>query len=106
MILSVKAKFYALAAAAALLKYLETAHALVFPPRSLCIRYSSLEGTVLIDSETAVNLELVSNVNPCSPLPMEHRLTPCCPDRSSTRPPSSIFSDFSTAATLRWPLVW
>ncbi|GAA5887912.1 hypothetical protein JCM6882_000800 [Rhodosporidiobolus microsporus] len=57
-----KAKYYALSAAAALFKYLETAHGMVFPPRSVKIRYASLEGTCLIDVESAKNLELVANL--------------------------------------------
>lgn len=35
----------------------------MFPPRSLRITYAALEGTCLIDADTAMNLELVSNVS-------------------------------------------
>ena len=59
-ILAIKSKFYALSALSALFKYLESV-ALVFPPRSLRISYSPLEGTCLIDSDTSSNLELVAN---------------------------------------------
>ncbi|GAA5820617.1 hypothetical protein JCM11251_003078 [Rhodosporidiobolus azoricus] len=57
-----KSKYYALSAAAALFKYLESAHGMVYPPRSVKIRYASLEGTCLIDHESAKNLELVANL--------------------------------------------
>ncbi|KAL8279193.1 hypothetical protein RQP46_008449 [Phenoliferia psychrophenolica] len=60
-ILAIKSKFYALSALSALFKYLES-QALVFPPRSLRISYSPLEGTCLIDGDTAANLELVFNL--------------------------------------------
>ncbi|GAA5965994.1 hypothetical protein JCM21900_002861 [Sporobolomyces salmonicolor] len=58
---SVKPKYYALSAACALFKYLET-QSLTFPPRSLLIRYAPLEGTCLIDADSAKNLELVGNL--------------------------------------------
>lgn len=58
-----KSRYYALGAACALFKHLETAHSLVFPPRSLRIEYQPLEGTCMVDVETAKNLELVSNVS-------------------------------------------
>ncbi|CEQ39579.1 SPOSA6832_01105, partial [Sporobolomyces salmonicolor] len=59
---SVKPKYYALSAACALFKYLET-QSLTFSPRSLLIRYAPLEGTCLIDADSAKNLELVGNVS-------------------------------------------
>lgn len=55
-------KYYALSAASALFKYLES-RGRTFGARSLKIRYLPLEGTMLIDSETAKNLELVENVS-------------------------------------------
>ncbi|GAA5967803.1 hypothetical protein JCM11641_005769 [Rhodosporidiobolus odoratus] len=57
-----KARYYALSAACALFKYLDSQHAMVFPPKSLKIRYAPLEGTCLIDAESAKNLELVANL--------------------------------------------
>ncbi|BGP16624.1 MutS protein msh4 [Rhodosporidiobolus nylandii] len=57
-----KSKYYALSAACALFKYLEREHGVVFPPKSLLIRYAPLEGTCLIDTESARNLELVANL--------------------------------------------
>lgn len=60
---AVKSKYYALSASSALFKYLESAHQLTFGLHSLHIRYSTLEGTMLIDRDTAANLELVSNVS-------------------------------------------
>lgn len=59
---SVKNKYYALSAASALFKFLETQRERTFQARSLKIRYCPLEGTMLIDSETAKNLELIENV--------------------------------------------
>lgn len=58
----VQNKYYALSAASALFKYLES-RGRTFGARSLKIRYLPLEGTMLIDSETAKNLELVENVS-------------------------------------------
>ncbi|GAA5833269.1 hypothetical protein JCM9279_001473 [Rhodotorula babjevae] len=57
-----KSKWYALSAAAALFKWLDSAQSLSFPPNSLRIRYAPLDGTCLIDTESARNLELVANV--------------------------------------------
>ncbi|ORY84089.1 muts domain V-domain-containing protein, partial [Leucosporidium creatinivorum] len=66
-ILSIKPKYYALAAASALFKYLETSYSLIFPPRSLRIEYAPLDGTCMIDTETVKNLEVVANLlNPKS----------------------------------------
>ncbi|GAA5887865.1 hypothetical protein JCM5296_001791 [Sporobolomyces johnsonii] len=58
---SAKPKYYALSAACALFKYLAT-QSLAFPSRSLRIRYAPLEGTCLIDADSAKNLELVGNL--------------------------------------------
>ncbi|SGY24217.1 BQ5605_C019g09022 [Microbotryum silenes-dioicae] len=78
--------YYALAATSALFKYLEMTYSVVFSPRSLRITYAPVEGTCLIDVETAANLELVANmINKCSQqhllgmmssclTPMGHRL--------------------------------
>ncbi|GAA6048610.1 hypothetical protein JCM3770_002054 [Rhodotorula araucariae] len=57
-----KSKWYALSATAALFKWLDSAQSLSFAPNSLRIRYTPLEGTCLIDSESACNLELVANL--------------------------------------------
>ncbi|SCZ88590.1 BZ3500_MvSof-1268-A1-R1_Chr2-1g04511 [Microbotryum saponariae] len=54
--------YYALAATSALFKYLEMTYSVVFSPRSLRITYAPVEGTCLIDVETAANLELVANM--------------------------------------------
>lgn len=62
-------RYFALSAIAALFKYLETTRSQYFPPRSLWIRYAPLDGTMLIDMDTAANLELVANVtSPLLPL--------------------------------------
>jgi hypothetical protein len=60
---SCKSRYYALSACCALFKYLETSHSMVFPPKSLKIRYEALEGTCAIGRETARDLELVQNVS-------------------------------------------
>ncbi|GAA6060475.1 hypothetical protein JCM10212_007106 [Sporobolomyces blumeae] len=66
LITTVRAKYQALSAASALFKHLES-HGTAFPPKSLAIRFAPFEGTCLIDSDSAKNLELVQNVlNPKS----------------------------------------
>jgi DNA mismatch repair protein MSH4 len=55
-------KYYALSAASALFKWLEISKNWIFPDKSVSIRYQPLEGTMLIDSESVKNLELVENV--------------------------------------------
>ncbi|KAI0089898.1 muts domain V-domain-containing protein [Irpex rosettiformis] len=55
-------KYYALSAACALFKHAEAKLNLRFSASSLRIRYVQVEGTMMIDPETARNLELVSNV--------------------------------------------
>lgn len=101
-----KSKWYALSAAAALFKWLDSAQSLSFPPNSLRIRYAPLDGTCLIDTESARNLELVANVRPPL-LPLfapsrEQTLTPDTSSRSSTRTRSSTSSACSTSARRRW----
>ncbi|GAA5853279.1 hypothetical protein JCM3766R1_003671 [Sporobolomyces carnicolor] len=55
-----RTKHYALSSACALFKYLDT-QGTAFSPHSLKIRYAPFEGTCLIDSDSAKNLELVQN---------------------------------------------
>lgn len=55
-------RYYALSAACALFKYAESRLNTRFSAGSLRIHYASVEGTMLIDPETAKNLELVKNV--------------------------------------------
>lgn len=57
-----RTKHYALSSACALFKYLDT-QGTAFSPHSLKIRYAPFEGTCLIDSDSAKNLELVQNVS-------------------------------------------
>ncbi|XP_059052248.1 mutS protein homolog 4-like [Achroia grisella] len=57
--LQVLHKFYALTAAAAVLKYVEYIQCLVFARDSLKIEYHSSENTMIIDVGTATQLELV-----------------------------------------------
>lgn len=56
-------RYYALSATSALFKYLESAHQLTFASKSLHVRFATLEGNMLIDRDTALNLELVSNAS-------------------------------------------
>ncbi|KAJ3517535.1 hypothetical protein NMY22_g13946 [Coprinellus aureogranulatus] len=62
-ILAVSNKYYALSAACALFKYTEAKLNTRFAAGSLRIRYVPVEGTMMIDRETALNLELVGNMH-------------------------------------------
>ncbi|KEP55037.1 putative DNA mismatch repair protein MutS [Rhizoctonia solani 123E] len=83
-ILALSKKYYALSAVSALFKFVETRMNTTFAPRSVRISYRSPEGTMMIDSETTRNLELLhSNVSKRSKnsfllnhtfTPMAHRL--------------------------------
>ena len=57
-------KYYALSAASALFKFIEMTSNTVFVAGSIKIQYAPLQGTMLIDGESAKNLELVENVSP------------------------------------------
>ncbi|XP_072757634.1 mutS protein homolog 4 [Anoplolepis gracilipes] len=57
--LIVKQKYYALAAAAALLKYVEYVQHMVYAPRSMRIDFQGSPNTTMIDIESARSLELV-----------------------------------------------
>ncbi|GJE94158.1 MutS family DNA mismatch repair protein [Phanerochaete sordida] len=61
-LVTVSNKYYALSAASALFKHAETKLNTRFASASLLIRYVQVEGTMMIDPETARNLELVSNM--------------------------------------------
>ncbi|KAI5118520.1 hypothetical protein M0805_007689 [Coniferiporia weirii] len=61
-LLTVSSKYYALSAACALFKHAETKLNTRYAACSLRIRYSSVEGTMLIDNDSARNLELVGNI--------------------------------------------
>ncbi|KAF8508765.1 muts domain V-domain-containing protein [Gautieria morchelliformis] len=61
-LVSVSNKYYALSAAAALFKHMETRLNTIYAARSLRITYTPVEGTMMIDTETAKNLELVGNM--------------------------------------------
>ncbi|BFZ63455.1 MutS protein msh4 [Saitoella coloradoensis] len=64
---AVSAKFYALSALAACLKYVELSHHTLYAPHSLRLSYQPSEGSMLIDFSTVRNLELVQNLqNPKS----------------------------------------
>ncbi|XP_068633556.1 mutS protein homolog 4-like [Battus philenor] len=62
--LQVLQKFYALTAAAAVLKYVEYIQCIVFARESLKIEYHSSEDTMIIDVGTATQLELVQPLVP------------------------------------------
>lgn len=55
-------RFYALSAVSALLKYVEIRLNTQFASGSLRIRFVPVEGTMMIDPETARNLEVVDNM--------------------------------------------
>lgn len=57
------ARYYALSAASALFKHTELRLNTRYAANSLLIRYTQVEGTMLIDSGTARNLELVGNMS-------------------------------------------
>ncbi|KAI6064268.1 MutS protein-like protein 4 isoform X2 [Aix galericulata] len=59
--MEVHSKYYCLAAAAALLKYVEFIQNSVYAPKSLKVRFQGSEKTAMIDSSSAQNLELVTN---------------------------------------------
>ncbi|KXN88409.1 hypothetical protein AN958_07315 [Leucoagaricus sp. SymC.cos] len=56
-------KYYTLSAACALFKYAEAQMNVRFAASSLKIRYRAVDGTMMIDPETAKNLELVKNIS-------------------------------------------
>ncbi|XP_027575757.1 mutS protein homolog 4 isoform X2 [Pipra filicauda] len=59
--MEVQSKYYCLAAASALLKYVEFIQNSVYAPKSLKVRFQGSEKTAMIDSSSAQNLELVIN---------------------------------------------
>ncbi|XP_009573201.1 PREDICTED: mutS protein homolog 4-like, partial [Fulmarus glacialis] len=59
--MEVQSKYYCLAAAAALLKYVEFIQNSVYAPKSLKVCFQGSEKTAMIDSSSAQNLELVIN---------------------------------------------
>ncbi|XP_026789533.3 mutS protein homolog 4 isoform X2 [Pangasianodon hypophthalmus] len=61
VLMDVQTKYYCLAAAAALLKYLEFIQNSVYAPRSLKVSFTGSEQTAMIDAVSARNLELVIN---------------------------------------------
>ncbi|KAI0668609.1 muts domain V-domain-containing protein [Trametes maxima] len=62
-LVAVSNKYYALSAASALFKHAELRLNTRFAASSLVIRYTQVEGTMLVDSDTARNLELVGNMS-------------------------------------------
>ncbi|RPD59471.1 hypothetical protein L227DRAFT_549255 [Lentinus tigrinus ALCF2SS1-6] len=62
-LVAVSNKYYALSAASALFKHAELRLNTRFAASSLLIRYTQVEGTMMIDSSTARNLELVGNMS-------------------------------------------
>ncbi|GBE78596.1 MutS protein homolog 4 [Sparassis crispa] len=62
-LVAASSKYYALSAASALFKHAEFKLNLRFSASSLLIRYVQVEGTMMIDPESARNLELVGNIS-------------------------------------------
>ncbi|KAI0757543.1 muts domain V-domain-containing protein [Daedaleopsis nitida] len=62
-LVAVSNKYYALSAASALFKHAELRLNTRFAASSLIIRYTQVKGTMMIDSSTARNLELVGNIS-------------------------------------------
>ncbi|KAJ4485332.1 muts domain V-domain-containing protein [Lentinula aciculospora] len=62
-ILAVSSKYYVLSACSALFKHAEIRQNTRFSAGSLRIRYSPVDGTMMIDPESARNLELVGNMS-------------------------------------------
>ena len=60
--MDVQTKYYCLATASALLKYVEFIQNIVFAPNSLKIAYKGGEQTMLIDASSAIHLELIQNM--------------------------------------------
>ncbi|KAJ7791565.1 hypothetical protein B0H14DRAFT_3500261 [Mycena olivaceomarginata] len=79
--LAVANKYHAPPAVCALFKHAETKFNTRFASRSLRIRYLPVEGTMIIDLDTARNLELVGNMSfkrqrtRCSGLTLNHTFT-------------------------------
>ncbi|KAF7254801.1 hypothetical protein EYD10_01306 [Varanus komodoensis] len=61
VLMEVQSKYYCLAATAAVLKYVEFIQNSVYAPKSLRIRFHGSEQTAMIDSTSAINLELITN---------------------------------------------
>ncbi|XP_074077248.1 mutS protein homolog 4 isoform X2 [Macrotis lagotis] len=65
VLMEVQSKYYCLAAVAALLKYMEFIQNSVYAPKSLKVCFQGSEKTVMIDSSSAQNLELLINNHDC-----------------------------------------
>ncbi|XP_027729860.1 mutS protein homolog 4 [Vombatus ursinus] len=65
VLMEVQSKYYCLAAVAALLKYMEFIQNSVYAPKSLKVCFQGSEKTVMIDSSSAQNLELLVNSQDC-----------------------------------------
>ncbi|MEJ1276866.1 mutS homolog 4 [Cricetulus griseus] len=61
VLMEVQSRYYCLAAAAALLKYVEFIQNSVYAPKSLKIYFQGSEQTAMVDSSSAQNLELLVN---------------------------------------------
>lgn len=60
--MEVRVKYYALAAAASLMKYVEFIQNIMYAPGSLKVVFHGSENTTMIDASTAKNLELLQNL--------------------------------------------
>lgn len=62
VVMELTTKYYCLAAAAALVKYVEFTQNMILAPASINVIFSGCENTTMIDATTAVNLELLQNI--------------------------------------------
>ncbi|XP_061165050.1 mutS protein homolog 4-like [Saccostrea echinata] len=62
VVMELTSKYYCLAAAAALVKYVEFTQNMILAPASINVTFSGCENTTMIDATTAVNLELLQNI--------------------------------------------
>uniref|UniRef100_K1PAT4 MutS-like protein 4 n=1 Tax=Magallana gigas TaxID=29159 RepID=K1PAT4_MAGGI len=62
VVMELTTKYYCLAAAAALIKYVEFTQNMILAPASINVIFSGCENTTMIDATTAVNLELLQNI--------------------------------------------
>jgi DNA mismatch repair protein MSH4 len=54
-------KYFALAALSALFRYVQESQGIVFPNHSIKFQFTNIDGTMFIDSSTAMQLELIFN---------------------------------------------
>ena len=55
-------KYFALTSLAALFNYIDLVHKLILKPKSIRFLYSSMDGTMFVDSTSSKSLEVVDNL--------------------------------------------